>query len=326
MDPFADVRRLDLPGQGVRLSALEWRPAREAAGSRRILLHHGLASSAGFWGPTAARLAGHVPLRADPASGVPTADAALAAPAHHVVALDARGHGGSDRPDDGYDFATVTADLDGVLEALGWTAGPRPLLVGHSWGGNVVLEYAARHPQVAAGIALIDGGFIELQHSLTWEETERELAPPRLDPMTWDEFAARAAGWYAATGWDAGVEAAVRHNFEEQADGTIRVRLSRERHMQILRAMWEQRPSELYAGVRCPVLIAPARRDATSPREQKFVEGKGPAVALAERILELHDVPVEVFWFDDSIHDIPLQHPGRLATCLDAFATSPRTG
>ncbi len=305
MDQAPTALRRDLPGSGIRLSALQWAPD-AGAEPPPILLHHGLASSAGFWGPVASRLA----------AGVPSG------PSRDVVALDARGHGESDRPDDGFDFATIAADLHGALVALGWDgiAGPRPLLVGHSWGGNVVLEYAALHPDVPAGIVLVDGGFIELQAHMSWEETEQELAPPRLTPMTWREFSERAAGWWSATGWDASIEAAVRHNFEELADGTIRSRLSRERHMRILRAMWEQRPSELYERVRCPVLLLPARRANVEGREQRFIERKERTVERAQAILRHAGTDVVVEWFEDSIHDVPLQHPARLAARLQAFA------
>jgi pimeloyl-ACP methyl ester carboxylesterase len=92
--------------------------------------------------------------------------------------------------------------------------------------------------------------------------------------------------------------------------------------MQILRALWEQRPSELYAAVRCPVLLLPARRDEAGERERRFIEGKTHAVAIAESILRLHGVRVDVSWFDDSIHDIPLQRPAELAACLEGFAAS----
>ena len=305
MDQAPTPTRRDLPGSGIRLSALQWGPD-AGAEPPPILLHHGLASSAGFWGPVASRLA----------TGVPSGAG------RDVVALDARGHGESDRPDDGFDFATVAADLHGALVALGWDgiSGPRPVLVGHSWGGNVVLEYAARHPDVPAGIVLVDGGFIELQAHMSWEETEQELAPPRLTPMTWREFSERAAGWWSATGWDASIEAAIRHNFEELADGTIRSRLSRDRHMQILRVMWEQRPSELYERVRCPVLLLPARRANVEGREQRFIERKERTVERAQEILRNAGTEVVVEWFEDSIHDIPLQHPARLAARLEAFA------
>jgi pimeloyl-ACP methyl ester carboxylesterase len=299
--------RRDLPGAGVRLSALQWSPRARRAQPPPFLLHHGLASSAGFWGPLATRLAA----------------GESAGPARTVVAIDARGHGESDRPDDGYDFATVTADLHAALRALGWgrAGARRAVLVGHSWGGSVVLEYAARHPDVAAGIVLVDGGFIELHH-MSWEETARELAPPTFEAMTWREFSARAAVWWSATGWDASIEAAMRHNFEELPDGTIRPRLSRERHLRILRAMWEQRPIELYERLRCPVLLLPARRATTEGLEQRFIAGKEQAVTLAQEVLRRVGTPVTVEWFEDSIHDIPLQHPARLAARLQAFAAT----
>ena len=37
-----------------------------------------------------------------------------------------------------------------------------PWLAGQSWGANVVLELAARHPDAAAGLVLVDGGTMEL--------------------------------------------------------------------------------------------------------------------------------------------------------------------
>src|ERR1700739_1745131 len=78
----------------------------------------------------------------------------LAAAGHPVAAIDQRGHGQSDKPDDRYDFATLTDDLIAVLHDLG---GQTPWLAGQSWGANVVLELAARHPGSTAGLVLVDG-------------------------------------------------------------------------------------------------------------------------------------------------------------------------
>src|SRR5262245_3005924 len=99
-------------GGGLRLAYREWR-----GDGRPIGLLHGLASNAGIWEPVAARLS----------------------PRFRVVALDQRGHGRSDKPTDGYDFDRVVADAS---EAFGRLGVVRPLLVGHSWGGNVALHYA----------------------------------------------------------------------------------------------------------------------------------------------------------------------------------------
>ncbi|MGZ6270161.1 MAG: alpha/beta fold hydrolase, partial [Candidatus Limnocylindrales bacterium] len=80
--------------------------------------------------------------------------AELAVAGHDVTAVDLRGHGESDRPTVGYDFETVVADLAGLVERLGLD---RPVLVGQSWGADVVLEVAVRQPGLARGIGCLDG-------------------------------------------------------------------------------------------------------------------------------------------------------------------------
>src|SRR5690606_27415799 len=94
---------------GLRLAYSEW-PGQDPP----FILVHGLASNRRIWDLVAPRLATR----------------------HRVIALDQRGHGESDKPERGYDYATVTADLEAFLDALGVA---RPILVGHSWGAGVVL-------------------------------------------------------------------------------------------------------------------------------------------------------------------------------------------
>lgn len=61
------------------------------------------------------------------------------------VAMDMRGFGRTQRPDDGYWFPDYLADLDALLDHLSPDA---PVdLVGHSMGGNVVMLYAGARPQ-----------------------------------------------------------------------------------------------------------------------------------------------------------------------------------
>lgn len=70
-----------------------------------------------------------------------------------VLAMDLRGHGGSSHPVMGYRHADYADDLQAVIEAYNLTS---PLLVGHSLGGIVALEWATRHAGVAAGIIAED--------------------------------------------------------------------------------------------------------------------------------------------------------------------------
>jgi pimeloyl-ACP methyl ester carboxylesterase len=71
-----------------------------------------------------------------------------------VVAIDAPGHGETYLPRPGErSFAARMAATEEVLDALGIE---RALLVGHSMGGRTAAELAARRPERALGVVLID--------------------------------------------------------------------------------------------------------------------------------------------------------------------------
>jgi pimeloyl-ACP methyl ester carboxylesterase len=71
-----------------------------------------------------------------------------------AVALELRGHGGSDQPDNGdYSIAGIAGDVRAVVDVLKLD---RFALVGHSLGGGVALDYAGQHPKRPAGLVLVD--------------------------------------------------------------------------------------------------------------------------------------------------------------------------
>jgi len=71
---------------------------------------------------------------------------------YHVIAPDQRGYGDSDKPEsvEAYDCHHLTADLCGLLDALGID---KAVHVGHDWGAIVVWHQALLHPERVAGIA-----------------------------------------------------------------------------------------------------------------------------------------------------------------------------
>ncbi len=74
---------------------------------------------------------------------------------HLVIAFDRPGYGYSERPDDGWpDPARQAALIHAALETLGVE---RPVLIGHSWSGSVVLAYLLAHPEAARGGVLLAG-------------------------------------------------------------------------------------------------------------------------------------------------------------------------
>ncbi len=76
---------------------------------------------------------------------------------HAVAALDLRGCGSSDRPEDGYDIPTLADDVASLCRDAGITG---PVVIGHSLGGMIAIELAARHPSLPAAVVAVDPGAI----------------------------------------------------------------------------------------------------------------------------------------------------------------------
>ena len=272
---------------GLQFHFRDWRGHGPA-----MLLLHGLASHAGIWDLVAPILSRHA----------------------RVVALDLRGHGDSVKPNDGYDFDTVARDVMGFCRVLGLR---KPLVAGHSWGGNVAVHCAANYSSEVSGLAMVDGGYIEPSSlpGWTWERAREELAPPMFGDVTLRQITDRIKGGSLSSYMTPAIERILAANFYVTPAGFARPNLSRENHMKIVRALWEHKPSLLFPQVRCPALILPARKEAPNP------SGANRRVWLVERAEKLL-LNGRVTWLEDSIHDVPLQRPRRVAQLLLDFAYS----
>lgn len=275
--------------QTIQLSEVDlhlrvWQPAAPRPGALAFLLLHGLSSNARTWDLVAPR---------------------LAEAGYSAIAVDQRGHGLSGKPEAGYDFGTITADLHELVGALGLD---RPILAGQSWGGNVVLEAAARYPGISRGLVFVDGGFLELGSRGPWEEISRELRPPDLAGLPRAEIAERIGAMRPE--WvPEGVEMTLG-NFEHFDDGTVRPWLALRHHMAILRALYDQDVDALFPQVNVPVLICPAD-DGTEWTESKRVLVENAAASLPQ---------AEVRWFVGAAHDIHVDQPVPLAQAILDFA------
>jgi pimeloyl-ACP methyl ester carboxylesterase len=254
-----------------------------------FLLVHGLASNARTWDHVAAYLNEY---------------------GHRVVAVDQRGHGLSDKPDAGYSFEETTADLRELMQQLGME---RPVLAGQSWGGNVVLQYGAQWPESIRGLVLVDGGFIDLaaDPEATWEQISIDLKPPHLIGTPRSQMLERMRGFHGD--WPEETLEMAMANFETMEDGTIRPWLTLDRHMQIVRALWEQRPAQIYPHVSVPTLIAVADAGMNERRRARRAAEVGAAEAGLPNSRVRH--------FVDSHHDIHMERPVELAAwMLNALA------
>jgi pimeloyl-ACP methyl ester carboxylesterase len=100
----------------------------------------------------------------------------------HVYALDLRGHGDSETTPY-YAFGHFVMDLHNMIRALRLE---RPILVGHSMGGEIAATYAGSFPAVPAKMVMIEGlgpPPLDMQEEVKWvvdgfTRIDRALAGP----------------------------------------------------------------------------------------------------------------------------------------------------
>jgi pimeloyl-ACP methyl ester carboxylesterase len=74
---------------------------------------------------------------------------------HAVTTFDLRGCGRSDTPEGGYDIPALADDLAWLCDEIGIS---RPVVIGHSLGAMIAIEFAARHPSLPWAVVADDPG------------------------------------------------------------------------------------------------------------------------------------------------------------------------
>lgn len=282
--PVAGGRDLVVPGAGLRLAATRW-----AGTGPPVVLLHGLASQRRFWNLVVPGLA-----------GLP------------VVALDQRGHGESDSPDDGYDSASVAGDVATALDSLGLS---RAVVVGHSWGAAVACTFAALHPERALAVVAVDGGITTPAARWTREEAREALAPPQF-ALPPEDLPGLLAQGPLARWWSSAVEDAVLPIFGVHEDGLARSRLRLDHHLAVVDALWDYDPAATLGAIAVPTWVVVAQpvgvpddEAGRAWRDEKQIGIETAAAALADP---------RVVILAGAVHDVPLQWPALVAGIIRA--------
>ncbi len=72
---------------------------------------------------------------------------------HRVVAVDLRGTGDSHAPDQDYTVPEFVDDVVWLTREIGLE---RPVIIGHSMGGQIALNIARKHPELTLGAVFVD--------------------------------------------------------------------------------------------------------------------------------------------------------------------------
>lgn len=243
------------------------------------------------------------------------------AAAFNIVASDARGHGQSTLPADPAALTSWRTYQDDLAALLGtYRSGPW-LLAGHSMGGSVSLELAARVPGLARGVVLIEPAFMPFAVAASYEAA-RASGDPMPNPMA--EQAARrrsrfpsraeaAANWRGRgvfRGWsDTALEAYVTGGMRETANGAELA----------CAPAWE---AATFAAVTCDTAAALAAWTGPLALLHGTIASTVPqadADAFAAR-----NAAVERL--DGASHFLPLEHPERVRAAIRATAPGTALG
>jgi pimeloyl-ACP methyl ester carboxylesterase len=231
-DRFVDAR-------GLRFHLLDW-----GGSGRDLILLHPTGFVADIW----QSLAGWLSQR------------------FRVVAVDARGHGDSSKPDGDYGMQQLVQDLGAVIDAL---ALERPIGIGHSAGATTIVALEAERPGTFARAVL-------MEPVLSFDE------PPEPHTLENDPLAAstlkRRAVWPSRQAvyesyrprppfqhWDeSSLWAYIEHGFADGSDGSVELKCSPEAEAQLyLNGSHQFDAGKLLPAVRCPVLIIRGKESAT---------------------------------------------------------------
>ena len=122
----AGLRVVDLSRDGVVLGYDD-----AGSGYPPLVLVHGAACNRRFWDQQVSRFSS----------------------AHRVIAVDLRGHGESDAPSERYPVRLFAEDLASTCTQLGID---NAVVIGHSLGGLVALDFASAYPDRVAAAVMID--------------------------------------------------------------------------------------------------------------------------------------------------------------------------
>ena len=267
----------------LRVRYLDW----GGDGPPEVLLH-GLASSAHWYDLTAPHLRER----------------------YRLIAPDQRGHGQTTQAGSGYDWGALAGDVVGLMDHLHID---RAAVFGHSWGATVALNVAARHPDRATALGLLDGGTSrDTNDNSTWEEV-RARVRPRDVSGTREQFLDRLRHQLSFC-WNAEVERIVQTMVYEDADGQIQDILRPENHLQVMRAMWEDPASQAYPTVACPTIIIPAGPKPERANSERARVKEVRVASAAEAIANCR-----VHWIPETVHDIGYDKPEELAGVMREF-------
>ncbi|MFT9816857.1 alpha/beta fold hydrolase [Lysinibacillus sp. NPDC056185] len=222
---------------------------------------------------------------------------------YHIVTFDLPGHGYAKALEEekAYFPSNLIENIEETInQQLGYTS---HYLIGHSFGADLALHYAAKYPKRIKGIILLDGGYLSPKDLGMSLETELQAIEKFCDEVrfpSWDVFFESEKEELSR--WSVELEEASKAQVKEQ-DGEIRLTISTFTGQSIIKGIYAEPVTDIIAQVHCPALLIRA----TKPTEINSTRKKSIQI-LQTRVKNLAIEPIT-----DAGHDIFREAPKDVA-------------
>ncbi len=270
---------------GVRLHGLDWGGA---ADGTPVIMLHGVGGNAWTWDALATRLPRSL------------------GDGYHLVALDQRGSGDSDKPPSGYEPTEFAQDVLAVQNALG---GKPAVLIGHSRGGWLVASIAGHWPERVSRLILVDPARLMFESK---QDADDFYGPVRalLGPFPSQEAALAAArARDPRARWTPARERMFLFGLSKQSDGS----LAGKTPPWVLDQLRAVRETEDQVG--------PALHRATMPT-LLLVASTSPEKRLNQKLAYKQRIPHAWLEYLDGTHNLQNDLPDRVAELVTDFLRS----
>ncbi len=199
--------RIPVPHADLEISLIDW-----GGDGPLALLHHANGFCAGTWGVVAQGLRRHF----------------------RVIAMDARGHGDSDKPkgNQHYRWENFGLDAAAVADVLVARHGPVTLGLGHSFGGTALILAAVQRPDLFERLVLLDPivmpTVVNESPEIRAERTDSLVEAARRRRHVFESREEAYDGWKGRaifTHWDPrALELYVTEGLADRSDGSVELK------------------------------------------------------------------------------------------------------
>ena len=235
-----------------------------------LVLLHGLTGSGACWTPLARALQGE----------------------YDVVMPDARGHGNSSTPLNGYRYEDHAGDVVGLIQGLGLEA---PVLLGHSMGGMTAAIVASQLATAIRGVLLADPTFLSSQRQREVHESDVVEQHRRL---------------LGSSKGDVMAQLRLRHPHRSSEFVELLAEARLQTRIYAFDVLTPPNPEsrELVSGIAVPILLAVANNGVVSLETARELQNLNPRL----QVEQLRDVG----------HGLPYDQPDRFEAVVRSFLRS----